>query len=168
MSQLPIRNVRARLAVRLYALLALGAVLAACAPIPIPGSVSHEIPSATSAAIKPGTSTRADVLLQLADPDIRGDNDRYFIYLSSRTHGGVLFIAILPYLPLPVATVTGDSCASLGIVFDQTGTVIKVRGFQGKTLPQSATIFESNGSRSSVCAADKELSRAVQDWLAEP
>lgn len=141
--------------------------LGACAPIPIPGYVSGGIPAATQTAITPGASTRADVLLLLAEPAERGEDDRYFLYSSSRTHGTLLFVALL-YYPLPVGEISGHSCFHLAIVFDASGTVSKVRAFHGKTQPQSSTLLDWDSGRPSVCGTDAELRQAVTAWLAEP
>ena len=158
---------RARTVAALGALLSLCAALVACVPLPIAGGASREIPEATRVTIKPGTSTRADVLLALAEPDVRGDDDRYFQYATSQSRGGVVFILILPYLPLPVTSVSGESCACLVIVFDANGTVARMRGFQGETHSEGWTILE--GTRSiGTCSTDARLSKEIQDWLAEP
>jgi len=158
---------RARTRAALGALLGLCAALVACVPLPIAGSASREIPEATRVTIKPGTSTRADVLLALAEPDVRGNDDRYFQYSTSQSRGGVVFILVLPYLPLPVTSVSGESCACLVIVFDANGTVARMRGFQGETHSEGWTILE--GTRSiGTCSTDARLSKEIQDWLAEP
>jgi len=141
--------------------------LGACAPIPVPGSVSGAIPAATQSAIQPGSSTRADVLLQLAEPAERGEGDRYFLYSSNRTHGTLLFVALL-YYPVPLGEISGHSCFHLAIVFDAGGTVSKIRAFQGQTQPQSSTIFSWNSGMPSVCRTDAELRQAVAAWFAEP
>lgn len=77
-------------------------------------------------------------------------------------------MTLLVYIPVPVATVTGESCAYLAIAFDPNGTVTKVRGFQGKARAQDRTVFETSASSVGTCASDAELSKAVQDWLSEP
>lgn len=141
--------------------------LGACVPIPVPGSVSGGIPATTQTAITPGTSTRADVLLLLAEPAERGEGDRYFLYSSSRTHGTLLFVALL-YYPLPVGEISGHSCFHLAIVFDASGTVSKIRAFQGKTQPQSSTLLDWDSGRPTVCRSDADLRQAVTAWLAEP
>jgi hypothetical protein len=141
--------------------------LVACVPFPLGSSASREIPEATRAAIRPGTSTRADVLLALAEPDVRGNDDRYFQYSTSQSRGGVVMILLLPYLPVPMTSVTGESCACLVLVFDASGTVAKMRGFQGEAHAEGWTIF--GGTRTiGRCGTDAKLSKEIQDWLAEP
>lgn len=158
---------RARIGAALGALLSLCVALAACVPLPIAGGASREIPEATRVTIKPGASTRADVLLALAEPDVRGEDDRYFQYSTSQSRGGVVFILVLPYLPVPVTSVSGESCSCLVIVFDANGTVARMRGFQGETRAAGWTILE--GTRATgTCSTDAKLSKEIQDWLAEP
>jgi hypothetical protein len=153
----------------LGALLGLCAALVACVPIPIAGSASREIPEAARVTIEPGRTTRADVLLTLAEPDVRGDDDRYFLYATSQSRGGVVLVMVLPYLPLPVAAVSGESCAYLAIVFDAKGTVARVRGFQGETHAEGRTILDASGIEAiGTCRTDARLRQAIQDWLAEP
>jgi hypothetical protein len=157
----------ARTGAALVALLSLCAVLVACVPFPLGSSASREIPEATRLTITPGKSTRADVLLALAEPDVRGNDDRYFQYSTSQSRGGVVLILVLPYLPLPVTSVSGETCACLVIVFDPDGTVAKMRGFQGETHAEGWTILEGTRTIGS-CGTDAKLSKEIQDWLAEP
>jgi len=73
----PARLVTALLA----AALAAGCIIVPTPPIPVDG-----ISDAQIATLKPGLTTRADVLMAFGDPTLRVENDRYFSYDWSEVH----------------------------------------------------------------------------------
>jgi hypothetical protein len=154
-----IRNVRPA------AVLPVAAMLSACAPIPVAGYVQREIPDAALASIQPGTTTRADVLLLLADPTSRGEGDRHFVYSWSRSHGG-LSIWAYPGGPLPVASTVGLSCHYLVVRFAPNGEVAQVRTFHGEAHVRSDTIASMGRAAPDICDTDVTLRRAIAEWLA--
>ena len=74
---------RARLATALVA----AALLAGCIIVPTPPIPIDGVPDAKVAALKPGLTTRADVLMAFGDPTLRMEDDRYFVYDWSEVHG---------------------------------------------------------------------------------
>ena len=122
-------------------------------PVP-PLGAAHEVTEQSIAEIKPGISTRADVLLLLADPPIRGEEDRYFVYFWERTRGGVLVIFYMP-----IFSAVARSCHWLALAFAPDGVVAKLRMFHGDAQLNPASDF---------CSADSPLKTQLETWLAEP
>jgi len=148
---------------RLVALSVLVSALNACVvPLPLTG-VSGEVPEQSIALIKPGISTRADVLLLLGDPTVRGEGDTHFVYSWEKLHGGAVFAA-----PYPVAFETAESCHSLAIRFAPNGGVAAVRVFHGEARIESLTILNKDVPSSGVCGHDTALTERIEEWLAEP
>jgi len=136
-------------------------VLAACAVgMPTrPKTVSLAIPEAVRSAIRPGVSTRADVLLLLADPHIRGERDSYFLYLADSYSGGIdsyIFSRVV---------LADYRCYIFAVQFDLRGTVSKSRMFEGRTREQMTTSAYIGPGE---CRSDGELRQTVQAWLDEP
>lgn len=71
---------------RLATALAGAALLAGCIIVPTPPIPIDGVPDAKVAALKPGLTTRADVLMAFGDPTLRMEDDRYFVYEWSEVH----------------------------------------------------------------------------------
>ena len=145
---------------RLLPLLALASVMNACV-LPLPAETMYSVTEQSVGAIKAGTWTRADVLLSLADPSYRGEQDGYFVYEWEKEHGGfaVLFIFLIP-----LAVVDGVSCQSLVIRFSPDGTVAGVKRFDGETELVMLPFWNTGWS----CKSDTALAARIAAWLAEP
>jgi len=141
--------------------------LAGC-PFPIPGGVDREIREETIQQIKPGASTRADVLLSLGDPEQRIENDSAFVYSWTQRAGGVGFIG--PLYGFPIGGASGRSCHALAIRFAPDGGVTQVKVFHGETTVHGALVVVP-GIQTEMpvlsCAATK-FSGEIRNWLAEP
>jgi len=147
----------------LVALTMLVLILSACV-IPVPlGGKFEEVSEKSVGLIKPGVSTRADVLLLLGNPTVRGETDGYFLYSWHQTHGG----AILAF-PYPIAVGTAESCHWLAIRFTLNGIVAAATVFHGEIRTEGETIFSERGASASVCATDSALTKRIEEWLAEP
>jgi outer membrane protein assembly factor BamE (lipoprotein component of BamABCDE complex) len=138
------------------------AVLDACViPVPVQ-EVSNEVSEQSLAAIEPSASTRADVLLLLGEPTIRGDGDRHFVYSWRKSHGGALVA-----FPYPVGGGVGKSCHCLVIRFAPNGGVAKVKVFHGEVHVEGF-FLGADIPGSDVCTRDTALTAAIKEWLAEP
>ena len=71
---------------RLATALVAATLLAGCIIVPTPPIPIDGIPDANIAALKPGLTTRADVLMAFGDPTLRMEDDRYFVYDWSEVH----------------------------------------------------------------------------------
>lgn len=152
----------ARLALSVLSVL----VLAACVVLPVvPETESLARLEAARSAIRPGVSTRTDVLLHIAEPQVRGEHDSYFLYLAHRYSGGIALAFGQPALERVV--VTDYRCYILAVQFDSRGTVRRSRIFEGRTLEQM-TPWAGGQLTSAACEFDGELRQAVQTWLDEP
>jgi hypothetical protein len=132
--------------------------------LPVPPETIHRIPEQSIQSLEPLKSTRADVLLMLADPTLRGDRDDYFIYRWEEFHGALMFI-----VGLPLAGVATSSCNSLVIQFLPDGRVARIREFSGEPNPTYAPTFsheESSKFGSGDCE-NPRLRQAIEDWLKE-
>jgi outer membrane protein assembly factor BamE (lipoprotein component of BamABCDE complex) len=72
----------------------LGAMcLSACVvlPVPTPPTGSEIVGDEAMKAIKPGTTTRADVLLALGDPNESDEADRFFAYDWKVSYGAIVW-----------------------------------------------------------------------------
>jgi hypothetical protein len=148
---------------RLVALgVSLGILNACVIPFPL-GGASHEITDQAVAAIQPGRSTRADVLLLLAEPTVRGERDGHFLYLWRTQHGGALVA-----FPYPIAMAATSSCHYRAIRFTTSGVVSAVQVFHGNALVEGTSIVSEPGSSKDVCDRDIALRARVDGWLAEP
>lgn len=127
--------------------------------IPVPGG--GDAPKQVE-DIKPGTSTRADVLLRLGDPTVRGKEDSYFVYSWLRSHGGALLA-----FPYPFALVAGTSCHCLAFRFAADGAVSEVKEFDGEPLVEGVLLNADIPGRD-VCSRDRALAQRIEAWLAEP
>ena len=155
-------NAQARRAALVVGPLLLAAVTAGCViPIPVTG-VYGDISEASIAAIKPGVSTRADVVLLLADPTTRGEQDGHFIYSWHRLHG-----AAIVAFPYPLAAGAAGSCHCLVVRFAPNGYVTARRVFDGAAHLGGATILDSDADRPDICTRDQELRQRILEWLNE-
>jgi outer membrane protein assembly factor BamE (lipoprotein component of BamABCDE complex) len=151
----------AMIATQLASPLLLAPVLTGCViPVPVE-SVSNEVTEQSVAAIKPETSTRADVLLLLGDPTLRGERDGHFVYSWRQTHGGA--IVAFPY---PIATGVGMSCHCLVVRFAPNGVVAKVRVFHGEAHLEG-NVFGADVPAADICTRDAVLKNEIKEWLAE-
>jgi hypothetical protein len=141
------------------------ALLAGCIPIPTPGWVESEIPTATIAAIVPGKTTRADVLLALGDPEDRLGGDTGFVYPWAEVLGTVSFWFGAP-VAMPVGGIKGNVCHKLVVKFQPTGEVARVKHFAGQTSYSNWFLGAESG-KSGGCA-DPALSKQIEEWLATP
>ena len=84
---------------RTYAtlIILLPAILCGCLPIPAlptgdrPGT-RQNITDAVPKFIIAGTTTRAEIILKLGNPDHRGSDDSCFVYVRESEEGGVAFL----------------------------------------------------------------------------
>jgi len=98
----------------------LSALLTGCVPIPTPYGTSR-ISEKTIAAVVPGTTTRADVLLALGTPDESDSDDRRFAWYWTETYSwNVWSIGIGTGGMFPTY---GGEC--LDIAFDERGIVTR-------------------------------------------
>lgn len=150
-------------------LLAASILVAGCVPIPIVPMSSSEITEASLQAIQPMTSTRADVLLALGDPTVRGHGDfadSYFIYDWGRFHGGMVFVLVGYTGMLPVGGVGSGSCNSLAIQFTVDGRVARIGRFSGKAEVSGGLVVDTKEpSRSDGSCDDVALREAIRTWL---
>ena len=125
MSALTLRAGAGRWIKRL-ALVALAAVSGGCPfIIPTPGSQVNAPATEVLQAIKPQVTTRTDVLMMLADPNFRLEDDRYFVYDWRDTHA-VVGVA-LPGGGVAAAGL-GDVHA-VAIEFAADGRVVRLKDF---------------------------------------
>jgi hypothetical protein len=140
-------------------------VLAACVVLPVvPETESLARLEAARSAIRPGVSTRTDVLLLIAEPQVRGEHDSYFLYLAHRYGGGM---ALIGRGSFERVVVTDYRCYILAVQFDSRGTVNGSRMFEGRTFEQM-TPWAGGHLTSAACEFDGELRQTVQTWLDEP
>ena len=75
------------------------ALIAGCVvlPVPTPATGSDIVADDAIGAVRPGATTRADVLLALGDPTESEDADRFFAYDWKVSHGAIVWAwAIAP------------------------------------------------------------------------
>lgn len=150
--------------------LALAVALSACVmPVPITSSERFVVTEENLRAIQPGVSTRADVLLMLADPDKRGQDDAYFIYRWLKASGGMGYVVAIPY-PVSGGSNVTESCHDLVIRFGADGRVSRSGVFDGKGLDRpdfSLRRSAIRARRTHAVTCDPELPKAAEDWLKE-
>ena len=146
--------------------LLVASVLAGCL-LPIPGSVSGGISEETMASIRPGVTTRADVLLMLADPHSRSREDGCFTYSWVEHHGGAVLVFAVPGGGAPIAGATTVSCHVVAIRFSSDGRVSETRRFDGRVHGEGFTLFSLDAPAKDPCVVDAELTQRVQAWIDE-
>lgn len=156
---------------RLFAapMLAAASLVAGCLPIPIAPMSYGEITEESLRALQPMSSTRADVLLALGDPTVRGYGDfedSYFIYDWGRFHGGVVLVLVGYNAILPAGGVGSGSCRSLAIQFTESGHVARIGRFSGKAEVSGGLVVDLNvpSSPDGSCD-DAALRESIRDWL---
>jgi len=110
-------------AVRESLLLLTTALVSACVilPVPTPPIGTRVISDETQQSIKSGTTTRAEVLLTLGNPDERQGDDRFFAYNWRVSYASLAVgVAYLGAAPVPL---WWYRC--LAIEFDPAGTVAR-------------------------------------------
>ena len=142
-------------------------LLSACVVIPIPNpndfvGTHKGVPDSVVRGIQPGTTTRADILLQLSEPWIRGTDDGYFVYSWVESLGGGGAVAAL--LIYPVGGLVGGvvdagfKCHCLVIQFSDLGRVERITVFSEAGAAVDMTVFP---------CPDEEMLDAIQQWLAQ-
>lgn len=149
-------------------MMALTSLLGGCVPVPILPSDRFLITDERIRSIQPGQTTRTDVLLMLADPYSRGEQDTSFVYRWVKGGGGVGGL-----LGLPGAVAAGhyvtERCHDLAIQFDGAGRVARLKVFEGKALGRSdfgLARGDSSSARGNT-HCDPGLADAVESWLKE-
>lgn len=153
--------------------LAAATLVAGCVPIPIAPMSHSEITEESLRALQPMISTRADVLLALGDPTVRGHgdfDDSYFIYDWGRFHGGVVLVLVGYSAIVPAAGVGSGSCNSLAIEFTADGHVLRIGRFAGKAEVSGGLVIDTKidtkePNRSDGSCDDAALREAIRAWL---
>jgi hypothetical protein len=150
-------------------LLAASSLVAGCLPVPITPMMFGEITQESLQALQPMSSTRADVLLALGDPTVRGQadfEDSYFIYDWGRFHGGVVLVLVGYNAILPAGGVGSGSCRSVAIQFTESGHVARIGRFSGEAEVSSGLMidFKIPSSPDGSCD-DAALREAIRTWL---
>ncbi len=134
--------------------------LAACV-VPVPSNLAgpytyKEVPDAVIRAIEPQTTTRADILLQLSEPWIRGAVDGYFVYSWLEYLGGVTVLIVAP-IPIGGPVHEEFKCHCLVIQFGDDGRV-----------ERRVVLSDAGSARnmSRYACPDERMNEAIQEWLA--
>ena len=145
------------------------AALAGCIPLPIPHASLEvgPVPDRIVAHIKSVTTTRADVLLLLGDPIVRGPDDTYFVYTWAYQRGGVMVIGLTGGGPFPLGDVQEYSCRALAVRFAATGQVERAEVFEG-SVHSAVSGPDLSTSISALCRQDTNLVARIRDWVASP
>jgi len=139
-----------------------------CVPIPYGPIAYNKVTEESIQAIHSKTSTRADVLLMLADPTVRGEHDSYFSYDWAQGHGGVVLVFAGGYGAGGAAIAVGaSSCNSLVVKFTPDGHVDKVKQFLGKSKSVAGIGVETDPPGRSGKCGDPEMQEAIDAWLSE-
>jgi outer membrane protein assembly factor BamE (lipoprotein component of BamABCDE complex) len=121
-------------ALRLFAIVALGASLSGCLPIPVPrtsganSAYRTEINDRVPESLVQGSTTRRQVLLELGEPDGRGSDDEWFTYQSVSRRGGLRWAVFIDAVFAGGVTTldSWDTARRLTIRFDEQGIVSSV------------------------------------------
>ena len=138
-------------------------LLGACVVIPNPNDFvgTHKgISDSVVRGIRPDTTTRADVLLQLSEPWIRGKGDGYFVYSWVESFGGgTAVVGYVPYIGLAGGVVeTGFKCHCLVVQFSDLGQVERTTVLSDAGTAVDMTVFP---------CPDERMQEAIQQWLAQ-
>lgn len=136
--------------------------LAACV-VPIPSNLAgpytyKEVPDSVIQAIEPHATTRADILLQLSEPWIRGPRDGYFVYSWLQYLGGVTVLIFIAPVPLGAPVHEEFKCHCLVIQFGDDGRVERRVVLTDSGSAQNMTRYPCPGER---------MNEAIQEWLAQ-
>lgn len=130
--------------------------------MPVPSNLAgpytyREVPDSVIQAIEPHATTRADILLQLSEPSIRGAGDGYFVYSWLEYLGGVTLLIIAP-IPLggPVNEEFKSHC--LVVQFGDDGRVDRLVVLSDSGSAQNMTRYP---------CPDDRMKEAIQEWLAQ-
>jgi hypothetical protein len=150
-------------------MLGVSTLVAGCVPVPIAPMSFSEITEESLQALQPMISTRADVLLALGDPTVRGHgsfDDSYFIYDSARFHGGMVLVLVGYNAIVPAAGVGSGSCNSLAIQFTADGHVARIGRFSGKAeVSGGLAIDTGEPGQSDGSCDDAAVREAIRAWL---
>lgn len=135
--------------------------LAACV-VPVPSNLAgpytyKEVPDSVIQAIEPHATTRADILLQLSEPWIRGPGDGYFVYSWLEYLGGVTVLIVTP-IPIGGPVHEEFKCHCLVIQFGEDGRVERRVVLSDAGSAQNMTRY---------ACPDERMKEAIQDWLAQ-
>ena len=135
--------------------------LVACV-VPIPSNLAgpytyKEVPDSVIRTIEPQATTRADILLQLSEPWIRGPGDGYFVYSWLEYLGGVTALIIAP-IPLGGPVHEEFKCHCLVMQFGDDGRVERWVVLSDAGSAQNMTRY---------ACPDERMKEAIQDWLAQ-
>ena len=136
-------------------------LLGGCVVIPTDFVGTHKgVPESVVRDIRPGTTTRADILLQLSEPWIRGKGDGYFVYSWVESLGGGAAVGgISPIGGLIGGVIeTGFRCHCLVIQFGDQGHVERLTVLSDAGTAVDMTVFP---------CPDEGMKEAIQRWLAQ-
>ena len=137
--------------------------LAACVVVPVPSNLAGPytykgVPDSVIQAIEPNTTTRADILLQLSEPWIRGPGDGYFVYSWLEYLGGGTVLIIIAPVPVAGQLFEEVKCHCLVIQFGDDGRVERL------------VVLSDSGSAQDMardpCPGER-MKDAIQQWLAQ-
>lgn len=105
-------------------------------------------------------TTRADILLQLSEPWIRGNGDGYFVYSwIERLGGGGAVVGYAPYIGLAGGVVeTAFKCHCLVVQFSDLRQVERVTVLSDAGTAVDMTVIPCPG---------KEMKENIQLWLTQ-
>lgn len=150
-------------------LLAASTLVVGCVPVPIAPMSHREITDESLRQLQPMISTRADVLLALGDPTVRGQgefDDSYFIYDWGRFHGGLVLVLVGYNAIVPAGGVGSGSCNSLAIQFTTNGNVARIGRFAGKAEVSGGLVVDlKEPNQSDGSCDDAALREAIRAWL---
>lgn len=135
-------------------------LLGACVVIPTEFLGTHKgVPESVVRGIQPGTTTRADILLQLSEPWIRGRGDGYFVYSWVESlEGGAAVGAVSPIGLVGGVVETNFRCHCLAIQFSDLGQVERIMTRTDPGAAVDMTVFP---------CPDERVQEAIQQWLAK-
>jgi len=135
-------------------------LLNACVVIPTDFVGTHKgVPESVVRAIEPGTTTRADILLQLSEPWIRGKGDGYFVYSWVESLGGGATVGAVSPVGLVGGVVeTSFRCHCLVVQFSALGQVERITTLTDAGTAVDMTVFP---------CPDERVQEAIQQWLAK-
>lgn len=136
--------------------------LAACVvpvPIDLAGPYTYKgVPDTVIQAIEPHATTRADILLRLSEPWIRGPGDGYFVYSWLESLGGVAVLIFIAPIPLGGQVYGEFKCHCLVVQFGDEGRVERVVVLSDSGSAQDMTRYP---------CPDERMNEAIQEWLAK-
>lgn len=132
-----------------YALILIGCLL----PVPVPTSAVHQRPTVVLSnesfnALRPGETTRADVLLSLGEPSSRINGDQFLLYEWAGDYG---FVFIGPFGKDAFLTARNYLCLEFG----ENSVLVRRETFTGSSL---------GISNSAIIECTKQPQKQKQDW----